>query len=76
MMNYEVCMDNFFHFNPWFVLSFSVITNPVSMSERLQTQSSWILADILLLFQTFCLEKGEGAFIRAGAFNRNNTVWS
>ncbi len=37
--------------------------------------ASWILADILLLFKTFCLKKGEGVFIRAGAFNRNNTVF-
>ena len=53
-MNYELIHD--------LVLSFSVITNPVSMGERLQHEVAWILADILLLFKTFCL-LGQGHLI-------------
>ncbi len=36
---------------------------------------AWILADILLLFKTFRLKKGDGVFIKTGAFNRNNAVF-
>ncbi len=39
MMNCELCINDFI-FNPWFVLSFSILTNPELMGERLQTQKS------------------------------------
>ncbi len=52
MMNYELwtLCQWLFNSNPWFVLLFSVITNPVSMCARLQTQSSM---DINWYFVTF-----------------------
>ena len=41
MINYELCINDFFILSTGFcMLSFAVITNPVSMGERLQTQSS------------------------------------
>ena len=52
----------------------SVINNPVSMGERLKTHSSMDISWYLPTFKIFCLKKGEGAFIRAGAVNRNNMV--
>ncbi len=49
-----------FIFNPWFVLSFSVITILCQWVRGYKHEAVWILADILLLGQTFCLKKGGG----------------
>ena len=46
----------------------------VIFSDNQSCVDGWEVADILLLFKTFCWKKGEDAFIRAGAFNRNNMV--
>ncbi len=45
------------------------------MGERLQAQSNMDISWYFATFKTFGLKKGKGAFIRAGLFNRNNTIY-
>ena len=40
MMNYELCINDFLTLIHGLYCHFQLITNPVSMGERLQTQSS------------------------------------
>ena len=64
MMNYKLCTNNL-NFNPRFVLSFSVMTNPVLMGMR-GYKHNLDIADILLLFKAFCLKKRRGHLLGQG----------
>ncbi len=57
------------------MLSFSVITILCWWVSGYKHEVAWILSWYFATFKTFCLKKGEGAFITAGAFNTNNTVF-